>query len=150
MKKKGKMQGNNYQLDKAPLMKIPIKYQENDITISIKEKSMQILETYEQFYKEVYGFNDWLKDTFSLNLILPEYYNLDLKAFLLELENQNVDTKPRDIYDIIKEEFNKSVGKIKLILFELKELEMEINKLIYELYGLNDEEIEIIENSLND
>ncbi len=150
LKKKGKMQGNNYQLDKAPLMKIPIKYQENDITISIKEKSMQILETYEQFYKEVYGFNDWLKDTFSLNLILPEYYNLDLKAFLLELENQNVDTKPRDIYDIIKEEFNKSVGKIKLILFELKELEMEINKLIYELYGLNDEEIEIIENSLND
>ena len=131
-------------------MKIPIKYQENDITISIKEKSMQILETYEQLYKEVYGFNDWLKNTFSLNLILPEYYNLDLKAFLLELENQNVDTKPRDIYDIIKEEFNKSVGKIKLILAELKELEMEINKLIYELYGLNDEEIEIIENSLND
>ena len=150
LKKKGKMQGNNYQLDKAPLMKIPIKYQENDLTMSIKEKSTHILEIYEHFYNEVYGFNDWLNVTFSLNLILPEYYNLDLKAFLLELENQKVDTKPRDIYDIIKEEFNKSVGKIKPLLLELKELEMEINKLIYELYGLNEEEIEIIEKSLNE
>lgn len=151
LKKKGKMQGNNYQLDKAPLMKIPIKYLENDLTNSIKDKSMRILDLNEECYKEIYGFNNWLNDIFSLNLNpIFEYYILDLKEFLAELENQKVDTKSRDIYDMIKEEFNKSVEKIKLILLELNDLENKINQLVFDLYELTDEEIEIIENSLKE
>ena len=149
LKKKGKMQGNNYQLDKAPLMEIPIKYVKNDLTDLIKETTTNILMGYEKFYEESNNFNKWLIRTISQNLNpILEYYELSFEEFLVELENQNINTKSRDIQELIEEEFNHSVGIIKPILLELKELEIKINKLVYGLYDLTDEEIEIIENSL--
>ena len=52
--------------------------------------------------------------------------------------------------DKLIEEFESAEGKDKRFLaFALKETEDEINQLVYELYDLSAEEIDIIENSIN-
>ena len=150
LKNKGKMQGNNYQLDKEPLKKIPIKYVENELSHSIKKITQDIIVNNGKFYDESIKFNKWLNRTISSSLTpISEYYKLTYEKFLLELENQNVNTKPRDIQELIEKEFNNSVTIIKPILLEIKELENELNKLVYELYDINSKDIEIIEKNLN-
>lgn len=150
LKNKGKMQGNNYQLDKEPLKKIPIKYEENNLTLSIKAIVENILEHYQNFYEETNNFNKWLLRTISSDLNpVFEYYDLSIDEFLIELEKQGIDTRPRDIQELIETEFNKSVEIIKPLLRELKEFENQVNKIVYELYGISSEEIELIEKNLN-
>lgn len=95
LKYKGKMQGNNYQLDKEPLLKIPI-----------------ILTTEEQEIELVHLVDAML----SLNLEL--------------INNQNNPNKKRIIDD------------------QIDLTNKKINQLVYELYGLTDEEINIIEDVL--
>lgn len=143
------MQGKNYQLDKEPLKKIPIKYEENNLTISIKAIVENILEHYQNFYEETNNFNNWLLRTTSSDLNpVFEYYDLFIDDFLIELAKQGIDTRPRNIQELIENEFNKSVEIIKPILRELKEFENQLNKIVYELYGISSEDIELIEKNL--
>lgn len=51
---------------------------------------------------------------------------------------------------MIESEFNKSINIIKPLQNSIQELENEINQIVYELYGLTDEEIVTIENSLEE
>ena len=90
---KGKMQGNNYQVDKEPLLNIPIKNpsEENQKPfIKLADKMLSL--------------------------------NKELKEIKDDLEE-----------------------KVK-IEKEIRDTNEKINKLVYELYGLTEEEIEIIEN----
>lgn len=96
LKYKGKMQGNNYQLDKEPLLKIPI-------VIVDHEKEMELIE------------------------LVDSILNLNKEL----INNQNNPNKKRIIEDQI--ELNNQ----------------KINQFVYELYCLSNEEIEIIESSLN-
>ena len=95
LKYKGKMQGNNYQLDKEPLLKIPI--------ITVDQEKMSDL----------------------INLVDSI---LDLNKELANQNNQN---------------------KEKIIETQIELTNNQINHLVYELYDLSDEDIEIIENSIN-
>ena len=87
LKHKGKMQGNNYQIDKEPILAIPIYKPSNEEQSSIIEKVNQIL-------------------SIRRDRVYPE--------------NQN---------DIP----------------EIKDLEQQIDQLIYRLYGLTEEEIAVVE-----
>ena len=49
----------------------------------------------------------------------------------------------------MEKEFNSSLEIIEPLQREIKEIDDKINQLVYELYDLTDDEIEIIENSLN-
>lgn len=53
-------------------------------------------------------------------------------------------------YQLLENEFNESVAIIKPLQKEIQELESKINQLVYELYGLTTEEIDIIENSFKE
>lgn len=86
---KGKMQGNNYQLDKEPLMQIPIK----------------------------------------------KISNTEQNRFV-EVIDQILELTKEDDYD------PKSPSK------KQKELESKIDQMVYELYGLTDEEIQTVEESM--
>ena len=96
LKYKGKMQGNNYQLDKEPLLKIPI-------TIVDNEKEIDLINLVD----------------LMLNL------NKEL------VNNQNTPNKKRIIEDQIELTSKK------------------INQLVYELYNLTNEDINIIEDVLS-
>ena len=148
LKNKGKMQGNNYQLDKEPLLNIPIKYEENEITQSIKDNVEKLLESQKTVDEEMKGFDKWVNRTISENSIeLGNYYELSYDEFLVELKNNGIKVNSRDTQELIEEEFNKSVSILKPTYKEIENIKIEIDKSVYLLYELSNEEIEIIENN---
>ncbi len=62
-----------------------------------------------------------------------------------ELRRKKVDVKSRKNYQTLKNEFEESLAKIQPLLQQIKDTDAEINQMVYELYGLTEEEIKIIE-----
>jgi hypothetical protein len=116
------------------------------------EKADEMLLLNNGLITEINGFKDWLQrspynlDKFSQKL--DKYYELSFDNFLVELNKKKVDTKLRRVQELLKNEFEESVNKINPLLQQIKDTDKDINSMVYELYGLNDNEIEIIENSL--
>lgn len=148
LKNKGKMQGSNFQLDKEPLLKIPLAYEENEITYSIKQNVDELLEAIESLLEEENGFEKWLKRTIAPSItVMDNYSELTCDEFFDKLKNEGIIIKSRETQELIESEFNRSISIIKPLQNKIKEAEITINTLVYELYGLTDEDIAIIENS---
>ena len=151
LKNKGKMQGSNYQLDKEPLLNIPIKYEETELTNTISDNVLKLLESNKNLVNEVNGFNKWLIRTVAPNTDgISNYFELDYDEFLLELKKNDVNIQSRETQELVESEFDKSTNIIKPLQNSIQELESEINQLVYELYGLTAEDIAIIENSFKE
>lgn len=116
------------------------------------EKADQMLKLNRQLQKEVKGFQDWVQHTFAIEKLskkLEKYYELELDDFLDEVRKKKVDVKLRSNYKTLKNEFEESQAMIQPLLREIQEKDDEIDRMVYELYELNEGEIEIIEESLN-
>lgn len=115
------------------------------------EKANQMLDLNKTLQNEINSFKEWLIHIFKVEKFskkLEKYYELSLDEFLAELKKKKVDVKNRENFTSLKEEFEKSVSKIRPLLQEIEETDNEIDEMVYELYGLNDDEIKIIEDSL--
>ncbi|MDO9627411.1 MAG: TaqI-like C-terminal specificity domain-containing protein [Methanobacteriaceae archaeon] len=115
------------------------------------EKADQMLEMNKTLQNEINSFKEWLTHIFKVEKFskkLEKYYELSLDEFLAELKKKKVDVKNRENFTSLKEEFEKSVSKIRPLLQEIEETDNEIDQMVYELYGLSDDEIRIIEDSL--
>lgn len=101
---------------------------------------------------EIKSFHKWIKRTFKIELSsnLENYYNNDFDSFVDELKNKKVNTRPRDIQELLEKEYDDSLYIIKQLQKEIQESETKINQLIYSLYDLTSEEIAIIENSFKE
>lgn len=101
---------------------------------------------------EIKSFHKWIKRTFKIELSsnLENYYNNDFDCFVDELKNKKVNTRPRDIQELLEKEYDNSLSIIKQLQKEIQESETKINQLIYSLYDLTSEEISIIENSFQE
>ncbi len=100
---------------------------------------------------EINGFKNWLKRTYDIAKFsqkLDKYYELSFEDFLIELNKKKVDIKHRKTQELLKKEFEESITKIKPLLQEIEKTDNEIDQMVYQLYGLTDDEIQIIENSL--
>ncbi len=116
------------------------------------EKADQMLDLNKTLQNETNSFKEWLAHIFKVEKFskkLEKYYELSLDEFLAELKKKKVDVKNRENFTSLKEEFEKSVSKIRPLLQEIEETDNEIDQMVYELYSLNDDEIKIIEDSLN-
>ena len=97
------------------------------------------------------SFQKWLKRTFEIENLsnkLEKYYELDFEEFLKEIKKKKVDIKQRKTQELLEKEFLGSLGLIQDLQREIKETDDKINQLVYELYELTEEEINIIEESL--
>ena len=72
LKHKGKMQGNNYQIDKEPLLKIPLPIFENVDT----EKVSQIISLVDEIINEKRQGNDTLSLEKQIDILVYEIYDL--------------------------------------------------------------------------
>lgn len=89
--------------------------------------------------------------TFELDKLskkLENYYELSFEEFLKEMKKAKVNTKQRKTQDLLETEFNESVAIVHELQSQIEEIDSEINQLVYSLYGLTDEEIAIVEESL--
>ena len=78
---------------------------------------------------------------------LDAFYNFDFKTFITELKKQkiklsfNQQDEWEDYFDSYKKEINE-------LQFQINKTDDEIDQMVYELYGLTDEEIEIVEKEI--
>lgn len=116
------------------------------------KKADKILQLNKDLICEINGFKDWLKRTYKIEKFsqkVEKYYELSFDDFLTELKKKKVDTKPRKTQELLKKEFEESLNKINPLLQEIEKTDNEIDQMVYELYGLSEDEIKIIEDSLN-
>lgn len=152
---KGKMQGDIFQIDKEPLLNLPLKKINNPHLFI--EKANQILLLNKDLQQTRNNFNTLLRAKFKIARLtnkLQNWYKLKFSEFLKELEkirkatdieNQTKYTKLR-----LSEEaewmqyFNNQKREIKKQKLQIQKTEKEIDRMVYSLYNLTDNEIKII------
>ena len=100
---------------------------------------------------ETSSFKNWLLLNFNIDKLstkIENYYELDENTFLEEI-NKKIKTTSRTKQDEIRKEFNNSSEKVKQLKKDIDMLDKLINEEIYKLYEISEEDIEIINNSLN-
>ena len=129
------------QLETIPIPEISLEAQQPFITLA--DKMLTLNETLQ---KKSTNFLKVVKQTFALEKIstkLETFYNLDFDDFMKELK-QKVTPKTKLEWLEVFEETKKSLQEIQS---QIATTDKEINALVYQLYGLTDEEIAVVEAS---
>jgi hypothetical protein len=142
------LQGNSFNLNKIFVEQLPI----YSATVEEKRpfiiKANKMLELNKNLQYELNTFKDWLMHTFNIGKLsqkLEKYYELSFEDFLNEVKKKKINVKSRDNYQTLKQEFEKSITIMNPLLQQITETDSEIDKLVYGLYGLNEDEIKIVE-----
>ncbi|MDD3753835.1 MAG: TaqI-like C-terminal specificity domain-containing protein [Methanobacterium sp.] len=145
------LQGNYYDLNKKYIEKLPICLPTPEKQLPLIEKADLILKLNKELQKESYGFQNWIIKEYNVKNLskkLDKYYELSEDEFIDEMRKKKVDTKSRKNREYLEQEFRESLAIINPLLQEIKETDDEIDQMVYELYGLTEEEIQIIEDTL--
>jgi hypothetical protein len=138
---------NGYRYKKAYLEKLPIpKLPENE-QIPFIEKADKMIELNKKFINKKNKFLNRLKGI-GVNKIskkLENFYTLDFNELIKELKKQKIKL-PLKEQDEWEDYFNDYRNELNEILSEIEKTDKEIDKMVYKLYNLTDEEINIIEN----
>lgn len=146
LKYKGKMQGDLFQVDKAPLMDLPIRIVENQQPFIEKADKMLVLN---KDLQTISGkFIRTLQRKFEVLEKLPKklenWYELNFAEFVKELNKKKIKltlSEESDWEDFFLAEQQKALSVQRKITITDKE----IDTMVYRLYDLTDEEIMIIE-----
>ena len=127
------------QLETIPIPEISLEAQQPFITLA--DKMLTLNETLQ---KKSTNFLKVVKQTFALEKIstkLETFYNLDFDGFMKELK-QKLTPKTKLEWLEVFEETKKSLLDLK---HQIDSTDKEINRLVYKLYDLSEEEIKIVE-----
>ena len=101
-----------------------------------------------ELQKKKNKFTELVKNNFELTKIsrkLENFYDYDFKRFLEELKKQKVKLSLSNQAEW-KDFFDNSKLEINCLKSQIEQTDREIDRMVYELYGLTEEEIELIEN----
>jgi len=116
----------------------------------------RMLEMNKQKQTEIKGFLGWLEsylgakvDDLTPKTKLQSYYQHDYESFLAVLKKNRkklaIDPARREPGEFLKVEFEGSLGKLGPLREKIERTDRLIDALVYELYGLTEEEIRIVE-----
>lgn len=121
----------------------------------------QMIEMNKQKNQEIKGFLAWLENYLGVKIDdlknktkIREYHEGTIEL-LLEVLDQNrkaitkINIQGREAREQIKTEFEKSMAKLKPLKDRIEATDKLIDQIVYKLYGLTDEEIKIVEESLS-
>ncbi|MCK4808170.1 MAG: N-6 DNA methylase [Candidatus Aenigmarchaeota archaeon] len=132
------------------LNKIPIpKIHSSDQTPFIKKADI-MLDLNKQFYEKKQKFLTRLKDNLRLEKItqkLDEFYTLDFKDVLKELKKQKINLSYKE-QEILEDYFIERRTELIDLKEKIDKTDKDIDKMVYDLYGLTDDEIKIVENTV--
>jgi hypothetical protein len=109
--------------------------------------------------EEIRGFLRWLEreigveiDTLKNKTKIQGYFDLSFEE-LLEILKSNrrtiaIDPSDRDFQESLEREFTKSLDKLTPLLTRIQDTDALIDQMVYQLYGLTDEEIAIVEGNV--
>ncbi|MBL7095946.1 restriction endonuclease subunit M, partial [candidate division KSB1 bacterium] len=134
----------------AQVKDIPIKEISKNHQQPYIEKADQMLELNKQLQEKKYKFFSRIKNNLEIEKIsskLNSFYNNDFKSFLSELKKQKIilSLKQQDEWE---EYFNNYKTELLNIQAEINKTDNEIDQMVYKLYNLSDEEIQIIEGNI--
>jgi hypothetical protein len=106
--------------------------------------------------EEIKGFLKWLEreigtgiDTLANKTAIKEYHDHDFNHLLDVLKkNKNklsIDPSDRKTQELLEKHFAKSIAVLEPLKEKIKNTDNLIDQIVYKLYGLTDEEIEIVE-----
>lgn len=116
----------------------------------------QMLEMNKQKQQEIKGFLGWLEgevgakvEDLTPKTKIQEYYKLQFDELLTILKKNKrkiaIDPARREPQERLRDEFGASVGKLKPLMERIASTDELIDKIVYRLYGLTEEEIGIVE-----
>jgi type I restriction-modification system DNA methylase subunit len=114
------------------------------------EKSNNLLDLYERLQEKKTKFLNRVKDNFEIEKIskrLDTFYDFDFKTFIAELKKQKIKLSLVQ-QDEWEEYFNAYKSEVNQLQSEIEKTDKEIDQMVYELYGLTEEEIKIVEESV--
>jgi gamma-glutamylcyclotransferase (GGCT)/AIG2-like uncharacterized protein YtfP len=151
LKNKGKLQGNQLQIDKEPLLNLPIVNSDAKTSdlIKLSVKNSELNNALFLVVDKFVHFIEYSLRPAAVSKKLKEFYNLEFADFICELKKQNVNVTKKDEFEII-ELFESERNKILQFQSEILLTENEIDKTVYNLYDLNKEEIIIVEAAVGD
>ncbi len=133
---------SGYELHQIPIPSISLEKQTPFI-----EKAETMLNLNKKLNDKKQSFFEWLENAFDVNKIskkLSKMEKLSKEDFTKELKKAKVDVDSMKIFNQCMDVY-KEVIEIKS---EIDKTDREIDNMVYELYGLTDEEIKIVEESV--
>ena len=137
--------GKGFRYKKIFIEELPIKFTNITIEKNINAIVDKILNLNKSIVIETNNFHNFLKKDLKILKIskkIENYSSLNQKDFLVELKKQKAQNVNEDNL-ILK--FNHSCEIIVNLNKEIDLLELKLNDIIYDIYGLNNNEIKIIE-----
>ncbi|MBP5450619.1 MAG: Eco57I restriction-modification methylase domain-containing protein, partial [Treponema sp.] len=148
--------GGYYRFNSTNISSIPIpditspKFSTFNSQLSVLADKMLNLNA--DLQKKVSRFIGRIKETYSLEKTtqnIENFYTLSFADFVKELAKQKVKLSMKQ-KDELEDYFNEYVKGISVLNEEIEKTDKEINAIVYQMYGLTDEEIRIIEQNHGD
>jgi hypothetical protein len=116
----------------------------------------QMLEMNKAKGEEIRGFLRWLEreigveiETLQNKTAIQSYFNLPLDDLLGILKRNRrsipIDLSSRDFQESLEREFTSSCAKLTPLLARIQQTDALIDQVVYQLYGLTDEEVAVVE-----
>lgn len=128
---------------RLPIKEISIKEQKPFI-----EKADIMLDLNEKFYKQKSRFLKRMTDNYELekaNKKLEKFYEMEFGDFVKEMRKKGAKVG-LTTQDELEEYFDKNKSELLELDTHIKKTDNDIDQMVYKLYGLDEEEIKIIEN----
>ncbi|MCG2761412.1 MAG: restriction endonuclease subunit M, partial [Candidatus Delongbacteria bacterium] len=143
--------GGRIRLDANKMIKLPIKNIIPESKQPFIEKADVMLALNKELYSETDNFLSTLREEKHIEKIpskFEKFYELSFESFKIELIKQKIDFTYGAETNRWREYFNSVTDKLKLIKAEIDKTDTEIDRMVYVLYGLTEEEIMIVEEGI--
>jgi len=149
----GKPKGNSREYFNEPLSKLPIVQAEIEVQNEIIGLVEIIMEKEIELKNIIERFTHYLLTGLSENIIkkLQNWHQLDFSEFIKEInkaikKEKGEPLSKKDEFEWM-ELFEENKKKAQELQRQIKKTDVEIDRMVYELYGLTEEEITIVESS---
>lgn len=132
------------------IRKFPIKKQSGQKELEIKENVIKITELTSSLIDFQNSFISFLKSKLEISKISNNMLNwelLEFKGFVGELKKAKIKLNLSEEADWMQY-FNQQIDKVQSLKIKIEKTDKEIDQMIYELYGLTEEEIKIVEEAV--
>lgn len=134
-------------IKKSQLIEIPIKKVSIEDQKPFIEKADLMLNLNKQLQEKKNKFINRIQSNFEIEKItnkLDSFYEYGFKTFVAELKKQKISLSLKQ-QDEWEEYFNSYKTEINDLQAQIAKTDKEIDRMVYELYGLTEEEVEVVE-----
>ncbi len=144
--------GGSYEYFPNGVGKLPIPKISSEEQIPFIKLAEKMIEINNKLQSQINECKSWLNHAFhikSFSKNLNKFYELSLDEFLNELKKNKINIKDTDNFSALKNGFEKYMINIDSLNLKIKEIDTEIDRMVYKLYVLTEEEIQIIEKNIS-